>query len=63
MILNPGITVNIPDNVFVYTNLIDLSIDESEIVRQERERIAAQRRRYNQIRKQNLKDKLVGFCY
>ncbi|CAH8518852.1 unnamed protein product [Schistosoma guineensis] len=56
LILNPRITVNIPENVSMYENLIDLTVDESEIVRLERQRIAAQRKRLIEAnRKQNIK--------
>ncbi|CAL8074795.1 unnamed protein product [Calicophoron daubneyi] len=41
---NPGLTVNIPENVYTFTNLVDLSVDQSEIYRQERQRIMKQRR-------------------
>nr|CAH8841416.1 unnamed protein product [Trichobilharzia regenti] len=58
LILNPGLTVNIPEHEIQYTNLIDLSIDESEIVRLERQRIAAQRKKLEACRKQNAKDKV-----
>ncbi|CAH8528957.1 unnamed protein product [Schistosoma rodhaini] len=56
LILNPRITVNVPENVSTYENLIDLTVDESEIVRLERQRIAAQRKRLLEAnRKQNIK--------
>ncbi|VDP77405.1 unnamed protein product [Echinostoma caproni] len=54
---NPSLTVNIPEQVSTYTNLMDLSVDESEIVRQERERVAEQRRRMAQLRRQEAKKK------
>ncbi|THD28482.1 hypothetical protein D915_000676 [Fasciola hepatica] len=54
---NPGLTVNIPEHVSTYTNLMDLSVDESEIVREERERIAQQRLRMAHLRKEELKKK------
>ncbi|CAH8491235.1 unnamed protein product [Schistosoma turkestanicum] len=56
LILNPRITINIPENMSIYENLIDLSVDESEIVRLERQRIAAQRKRFIEANeKQNAK--------
>ncbi|CAH8841037.1 unnamed protein product [Trichobilharzia szidati] len=58
LILNPGLTVNIPEHETQFTNLIDLSVDESEIVRLERQRIAAQRKKLEACRKQNAKDKV-----
>lgn len=62
LILNPRITVNIPENVSMYENLIDLTVDESEIVRLERQRIAAQRKRLIEAnRKQNIK--VVSFIF
>ncbi|KAH8861743.1 hypothetical protein KSF78_0007587 [Schistosoma japonicum] len=57
LILNPRITVNLPGDISMYENLIDLTVDESEIVRLERQRIAAQRKRLDASRKQNIKDK------
>lgn len=54
---NPSLTVNIPEHVSTYTNLMDLSVDESEIVREERERIAQQRLRMARIRKEEAKKK------
>lgn len=57
---NPSLTVNIPEHVSTYTNLMDLSVDESEIVREERERIAQQRLRMARIRKEEAKKRSVS---
>ncbi|KAF5395648.1 hypothetical protein PHET_11599 [Paragonimus heterotremus] len=57
LVLNPGLTVNIPEQLCTFNNLMELSVNESEIVRQERERIAKQRKRMNQLRKQAAKDR------
>ncbi|KAA3682049.1 uncharacterized protein DEA37_0002019 [Paragonimus westermani] len=57
LVLNPGLTVNIPEQLCTFNNLMELSVNESEIVRQERERIAKQRKRMNQLRKQAKRDR------
>ncbi|CAH8522307.1 unnamed protein product [Heterobilharzia americana] len=59
LILNPRITVNIPEHDILYTNLIDLSVDESEIVRLERQRVATQRKMLDAQRRQSAKDKVI----
>ncbi|CAH8520569.1 unnamed protein product [Dicrocoelium dendriticum] len=57
LILNPGLTVNIPDQVCTFNNLMELSVSESEIVREERARVAERRKRMAQLRKKAEKEK------
>ncbi|KER26680.1 hypothetical protein T265_06114 [Opisthorchis viverrini] len=59
LLLNPGLTVNIPDDVCTFNNLMELTVDESEIVRLERERVANQRKHMAQLRKKAAKQKPV----
>ncbi|KAG5449068.1 hypothetical protein CSKR_100275 [Clonorchis sinensis] len=59
LLLTPGLTVNIPEDVCTFNNLMELTVDESEIVRLERERVANQRKHMAQLRKKAAKQKPV----